>query len=154
MSIRQVFEQSIEIRAAATLVEQCIVDRTLMHKWLNPLLRCEPQGEWDTAVGSRSLFIIKIPVLQPTLESVVLERQPGLIVWGFDGFFKGCDRWECQPQIQGTLLINRFEFQIPNPLIRFGFNRFAAPWTQKDMKDQLRRLKRVAEQLSQKMGNG
>jgi hypothetical protein len=82
----------------------------------------------------------------------VLERQPGLIVWGFDGYFKGYDRWECQPQIQGTLLINRFEFQIPNPLIRFGFNQFAAPWTQKDMKDQLRRLKRVAEQLSQSTG--
>ncbi|TAE95000.1 MAG: SRPBCC family protein, partial [Oscillatoriales cyanobacterium] len=48
--------------------------------------------------------------------------------------------------------INRFEFQIPNPLIRFGFNRFAAPWTQKDMKSQLRRLKRVAEQLSQEIG--
>ena len=147
MSIRQVFEQSIEIRTAATLVERCIADRTLMHQWLNPLLRCEPVGEWDTAVGSRSLFIIKIPVWQPTLESVVLEREPGLIVWGFDGFFQGCDRWECQPQIQGTLLINRFEFEIPNQLIRFGFHRFAAPWTQKDMKDQLRRLKRVAEQL-------
>lgn len=153
MSIRQVFEQSIEIRAAATLVERCIADRALMHKWLNPVLRCEPVGEWDTAVGSRSLFIIQIPVLQPTLESVVLEREPGLIVWGFDGFFKGRDRWECQPQIQGTLLINRFEFEIPNPLIRYGFNRFAAAWTQKDMKDQLRRLKRVAEQLSQEMGN-
>lgn len=153
MSIRQVFEQSIEIRAAATLVERCIADRTLMHKWLNPLLRCEPVGEWDTAIGSRSLFIIQIPLWQPTLESIVLEREPGLIVWGFDGFFKGCDRWECQPQIQGTLLINRFEFEIPNPLIRYGFNRFAAPWTQKDMKDQLRRLKRVAEELSQDTGN-
>jgi Polyketide cyclase / dehydrase and lipid transport len=147
MSIRQVFEQSIEIHAAATVVERCISDRILMHKWLNPLLRCDPVGEWNTSVGSRSLFIIKIPLLQPTLESVVLEREPGLIVWGFDGFFQGCDRWECRSQIQGTLLVNRFEFEIPNPLIRYGFNRFAAPWTQKDMKEQLRRLKQVAEQL-------
>jgi hypothetical protein len=147
MSIRQVFEQSIEIRAAANVVERCISDRILMHKWLNPLLRCDPVGVWDTSVGSRSLFIIKIPLLQPTLESVVLEREPGLIVWGFDGFFQGCDRWECRSQTQGTLLVNRFEFEISNPLIRYGFNRFAAPWTQKDMKEQLRRLKQVAEQL-------
>lgn len=149
MPDRQVFEQSIEICATATVVERCITNRGLMHRWLNPMLRCEPVGEWDTAVGSRSRFLIQIPLWQPTLDSVVLEREPGLVVWGFEGFFLGCDRWECQPQAQGTRLLNRFEFEIPNPLIRFGFNRFAAPWTQADMQSQLRRLKRVAEELSQ-----
>ncbi|MGE5657939.1 MAG: SRPBCC family protein [Actinomycetota bacterium] len=149
MADRQVFEQSIEIRASATVVERCITDNVLMHKWLNPILRCEPVGNWDTTVGSRSRFIIQIPLLKPRLDSVVLEREPGLIVWGFEGFFQGCDRWECQPQAQGTRLLNRFEFEVPNPLIRFGFNRFAAPWTQADMQEQLRRLKRVAEELYQ-----
>lgn len=149
MADRQVFEQSIEIRASATVVERCITDNVLMHRWLNPILRCEPVGNWDTTVGSRSRFIIQIPLLKPRLDSVVLEREPGLIVWGFEGFFQGCDRWECQPQAQGTRLLNRFEFEVPNPLIRFGFNRFAAPWTQADMQEQLRRLKRVAEELYQ-----
>lgn len=149
MSSGQVFEQSIQINASATVVEHCITDRTLMHRWLNPALRCEPVGEWSTDVGSRSRFVIQIPVLEPTLNSVVVERAPGLIVWGFEGFFQGRDRWECQPVAQGTRLINRFEFEIPNPLIRWGFNTFAASWTKEDMQAQLRRLKRVAEERYQ-----
>ena len=149
MPFRQVFEQSINICASATVVERAITDRDLMHRWLNPLLRCEPIGEWDTSVGSRSRFIILIPLLKPTLISVVIEREPGLIVWGFQGFFQGRDRWECQPIPQGTKLINRFEFEIANPLIEFGFNRFAATFTKADMEAQLRRLKRVAEEINQ-----
>lgn len=147
MSISQVFQQTIQINASATVVERCIADRALMHRWLNPLLRCEPVGEWSTDVGALSRFVIQIPLLRPTLDSVVVEREPGLIVWQFQGFFTGRDRWECQPEGKGTQLLNRFEFEIPNPLIRFGFNRFASAWTQSDMRAQLRRLKRVAEEL-------
>lgn len=145
----QVFEQSIQINASATVVERCITDRGLMHRWLNPVLRCNPVGEWSTDVGSKSRFVIQIPLIEPTLETVVVEREPGLVVWGFEGFFQGRDRWECQPNAQGTHLINRFEFQIPNPLISWGFNRFASAWTQADMQAQLRRLKRVAEEIQQ-----
>lgn len=141
----QQFEHSIEINASPKVVEHCIRSRILMHKWLNPLLKCEPVGEWSTEVGSRSNFIIKIPIVQPTLEAVVKERKPGLIVWGFDGFFQGSDVWECKPTAQGTLLVNTFKFEIPNPVIRWGFNIFAASLTKMDMKSQLQRLKRVAE---------
>lgn len=143
----QVFEQSIQINASSTAVEQCITDRTLMHRWLNPVLRCEPIGEWNTECGGRSRFIIQIPVLQPSLKSIVAQREPGLIVWEFEGFFQGRDRWECQPNGKGTKLINRFEFDIPNPLVRYGFNTFAQTWTKQDMQAQLRRLKRVAEEV-------
>ena len=146
MSFSQVFEQHIFIRASATIVELCITDHILMHKWLNPMLRCEAVGTWDTFVGSRSRFIINIPFLQPSLHSVVAERKPGLIVWEFQGFFRGRDRWECQPETEGTRLLNRFEFEISNPIIKFGFNQFAASWTKADMEAQLRRLKRVAEE--------
>lgn len=145
----QVFEQAIQINASATVVERCITDRDLMHRWLNPALRCESVGDWSTEVGSRSRFIIQIPGLNPTLNSVVVERQPGVIVWEFEGFFQGCDRWECQPLAKGTRLINRFEFEIPNPLVRWGFNTFALTWTKEDMQAQLRRLKRVAEEQYQ-----
>ncbi|MBW4440069.1 MAG: SRPBCC family protein [Plectolyngbya sp. WJT66-NPBG17] len=143
----EVFEQSILIQASATDVERCFTDLNLMHRWLNPTLRCEPIEQWSTEVGSESRFVIQIPVLQPALKSVVAERQPGLVVWQFEGFFKGCDRWECNPEAKGTRLLNRFEFEIPNAIVRFGFNRFAAKWTQEDMQAQLRRLKRVAETL-------
>lgn len=144
----QVFEQSIQINAYSSIVERCITDLTLMHRWLNPALRCEPLGDlWSTDIGSKSRFVIQIPLIQPTLISTVVERQPGLVVWGFEGFFKGSDRWECQPEPKGTLLINRFEFEIPNPLVSWGFKTFAQTWTQSDMQAQLRRLKRVAEEL-------
>ena len=146
----QLLQQSIQINAPATLVEQCLTDLNLMHQWLNPLLRCEPLGEvWTTEIGSRSRFIIQIPGIKPTLNVVVIERQPGLIVWGFKGFFQGSDRWECQPMERGTLLINCFEFEIPNPLVSWGFQLFAAQWTSQDMQAQLRRLKRVAEAIYQ-----
>lgn len=148
----QVFEQFIQINASATAVEQCITDRELMHRWLNPALRCEPIGEWNTDRGGRSRFIIQIPILRPTLKSKVVEREPGLIVWEFEGFFQGRDRWECQPNNKGTRLINRFEFDIPNPLVRYGFNTFALKWTKQDMQAQLRRLKRVAEEVYRGLG--
>lgn len=152
MSNTQVFEQSIQIKASAIVVERCITDQTLMHRWLNPALRCEPIGEWSTELGSRSRFVIQIPFVQPTLKSIVVEREPGLVVWEFKGFFQGRDRWECQPAQKGTRLLNRFEFVIPNPVVSWGFNTFAANWTQNDMKAQLRRLKRVAEETYQEMG--
>jgi hypothetical protein len=144
-----IFEQSIQIKASATVVDKCITDLELMQRWLNPALKCEPMGEWGTSVGSRSKFIIQIPGIKPTLKNVVLAREPGLIIWGFDGFFTGKDRWECEPNERGTRLINRFEFNIPNRLIAWGFDRFAATWTKADMEAQLRRLKRVAEELHQ-----
>jgi hypothetical protein len=145
----QAFEQSIQIKASATAVEQCFTDLTLMHRWLNPALRCEPVGEWSTEVGSKSRFVIQVPLLHPTLNSTVIKREPGLVVWEFAGFFKGRDRWECQPTEKGTSLINRFEYDIPNPIIRYGFNTFAFNWTKQDMQAQLRRLKRVAEEVYQ-----
>lgn len=147
VKMSQQFEQSIQINAPASVVERCIADRVLMHRWLNPALRCEPVGDWSTDIGSRSRFIIGVPLLQPTLFSTVVERSPGLIVWQFEGFFQGRDRWECQPIEKGTRLLNRFEFEVPNPIVSWGFNTFAAAWTQKDMQAQLRRLKRVAETL-------
>ncbi|MBW4646137.1 MAG: SRPBCC family protein [Goleter apudmare HA4340-LM2] len=144
----QVLEQSIQINATATVVERCITDLALMHRWLNPVLCCEPVGEvWSTDLGSQSRFTIQIPLLQPSLKCVVAERQPGVVVWEFKGFFQGRDRWECQPIEKGTSLLNRFEFDIPNPLISWGFQTFAAAWTKQDMEAQLRRLKRVAEEV-------
>ena len=140
-------EQSIEIQASPEVVEYCISDRDLMHRWLNPMLTCEPIGTWSTQLNSRSRFIIKIPIWKPSLESKVIERESGLIVWEFQGFFQGCDRWECQPISGGTKLINRFEFTIPNPLVSFGFNVFAATLTKQDMEAQLKRLKLLAEGL-------
>ena len=76
MSSCQVFEQSIQIKASATTVERCITDLELMRRWLNPVLVCEPIGDWKTDIGGRSRFLIQIPLIQPTLKSTVIEREP------------------------------------------------------------------------------
>lgn len=146
MSCRQTFRQSIYIAASIAVVDRCITDPDLMHRWLNPALRCEPVGKWSTHVGSRSRFVVQVPLLQPSLDNLVTERQLGLVVWSFTGFFRGSDRWECQPEGTGTRLLNWFEFEIPNPLVRFGFN-LAATLTRQDMQAQLQRLKQIAEEL-------
>jgi hypothetical protein len=138
------FEQSVWIRAPLAVVDRTMTDRDLMHQWLNPLLRCEPIGNWSSEVGAQSRFIIAIPGLQPTLLSRVVERQLGLVVWEFEGFFRGRDRWECTPESDGTRLTNRFRFTIPNPVVRVGF-RLAASLTRRDMVAQLQRLKAIAE---------
>lgn len=145
MSSRQIFEQSISIKSSATIVEQCLTDLEIMHCRLNPIFKCKPVRKRSTEIGEKSRFIIKIPFFNPTLSSEVLEREPGLIVWKFEGFFRGRDHWECQPIATGTKLINRFEFEIPNPLVAWGFSKFATTWTKQDIREQLRRLKKVAE---------
>lgn len=142
-----VFEQSIHINAIATHVERCLTERELMHRWLNPALRCDPIETWSTDLGSQMRFVIQVPLLQPSLTSTVIEREAGLIVWAFEGFFTGSDRWECTPTATGTQLLNRFQFTIPNPIVAFGFQTFAAQWTQADMQSQLSRFKQVAESL-------
>jgi hypothetical protein len=149
MPTSQCFEQSIAIRTNSTTVERCFTDLALMNSWLNPILRCEALENlpWSTNLGAKSHFAIQIPVFKPVLMSTIVEREPGLVVWEFDGFFYGRDRWEVQPQDTGSLLINRFEFTIPNPIVAFGFNTFAANWTKADMAAQLERLKQVAERL-------
>ncbi|MEM7769286.1 MAG: SRPBCC family protein [Cyanobacteria bacterium P01_A01_bin.37] len=148
MSSCHTIEHSVYINASATAVEMCFTDLELMHRWLNPALRCDPVGSWTTDLGGRSRFVIRLPLIEPALQNTVVEREPGLVVWQFKGFFCGYDRWECCPGDRGgTQLINRFEFQIPNPLIRFGFHTFAEQFARQDMKAQLSRLKRVAEEI-------
>ena len=34
-----------------------------------------------------AVFSLKIPLLRPSLRNVVAKREPGLIVWEFNGFF-------------------------------------------------------------------
>ena len=151
----QTFTQSIDIIATPEQVERTFTELGLMQRWLNPMLVCTPVGQWSTAVGSRSQFVVKVPIGSLALENRVIDRAPGLVVWEFDGFFRGVDRWECHKIDIGikaeietrTRLTNCFSFDIPNPLIRFGFNAFAKRLTARDMTDQLHRLKTVAENL-------
>ncbi|MCF2970002.1 SRPBCC family protein [Synechococcus sp. Nb3U1] len=141
------YTQSIPIAAPIPQVDRCITDLDVMKRWLNPLLQCEAVGSPAAKLGSRYCFRMRIPWVSPQLDCVITERAVGLVQWQFEGFFTGTDRWECWPESGGTLLINRFEFHIPNPWVAAGFHLLAAGLTQQDMRAQLRRLKAVAESL-------
>lgn len=145
MPSTSIFQQSVTIQAHPVVVDRCFTDLRQMHRWLNPALRCDPIDPWDTQVGRRCRFVLRLPLWEPSLHCTVIERQPGLIVWAFEGFFRGQDRWEYDPTPEGTHLLNRFEFEIPNPVVAWGFQQIAAPWTRRDMEAQLHRLKEVAE---------
>jgi hypothetical protein len=146
------FEQVIDIQGTAAVVERCLTDQGLMHQWLNPALRCDAIGEWSVTEGSRSRFIIQIPVWEPSLFSEVVERTSHRIVWQFTGFFEGTDCWEwqdCTTAVgQKIRLRNCFTFKIPNPWVSLGFRWLAAPWTKRDMEAQLRRIQALAESLA------
>jgi len=142
-----VYTQAIEIAAGVAQVERCLIDPALMRRWLNPLLGCEALGSPTGQLGSRYRFFLRLPLVSPSLDCVIVERAEGLVQWQFEGFFQGTDRWECHPQASGTLLVNRFEFCIPNPWVTAGFHLVAAELTRHDMRAQLRRLKAVAEAL-------
>ncbi len=141
-----VFEQKILIAAPLPSVDRCLTEPDLMRRWLNPLLRCEPVGPWSCEVGGQFRFSLNLPPY-PSLACRVTARRPGLIEWTFSGFFDGTDRWECSSCRGGTELANRFCFEVPNPLVRFGFTVFASRATEADMRSQLTRLKVVAESL-------
>jgi hypothetical protein len=143
----EIFEQQIRIAASLGAAERCLSEPGLMRRWLNPLLECRSVGEWSTAVGSRFRFYLRLPPVHPHLECEVVERALGLVQWQFTGFFEGTDRWEVTGSDGDLLLVNRFCFDIPNPLVRFGFAIFAQALTRADMQAQLHRLKAVAETL-------
>lgn len=146
LQTHQTLEQSIVIAAGIDRVEDTITALEMMKHWLNPVLICEPiDGPWSTAVGAKSRFMVRIPGLNLVLQNQVVEREIGLVVWSFDGFFRGTDRWECQPHPEGTQLVNRFTFEIPNPIVRLGFTLFASTWTARDMQAQLQRIRAIAE---------
>lgn len=141
---KQVLEQSIQINASAVVVDRCITELDLQRRWQSG--SCEPVGEWSVAVGSYSRLTLKTPWFQFSLNRTVAVREPGLVVWSFNGLITGRDRWECRPRAIGTLVVNRWELQA-NPAISWGWQFLNRKWTNDEMAAQLMRLKYVAEEL-------
>ncbi len=146
---KQVWEQSIQINTSAVVVDRCITELNLLRQWMSS--SCEPIGDWSVSIGSYSRLVVKLSLFQFNLSRIVVVREPGLIVWGFDGLITGRDRWECRPHEQGTLLVNRWELQTSN-LAGWGWRRLASNWTADEMANQLRRLKYLAEELHYRSG--
>ncbi len=141
---KQIWEQSIQVDASAVVVDRCITELALQQRWRSG--RSEPIDNWSVAVGSYSRWLLPLPWWQLSLGRIVVIREPGLVVWGFDGLITGRDRWECCPSEQGTLVINRWEIQT-NSFIGWGWQRWNRNWINDQMVTQLMRLKYVAEEL-------
>ncbi len=142
-----IIENDILIEASPAAVERCFTDLERMRRWLHPLLRIEPvpvEGPWSTELGGRSRFTLAIPGLEPSLISQVVRREPGRIHWAFEGFFVGEDHWSWVATDVGCQLRNRFEFTIPNRVVAWGYERFGAPLTDRDMAAQLERIRQLA----------
>ena len=145
--MQQVFENSIEIRASATVVERCITETKSIKIWLGPLLSYEVVEVWGIPAESRAYLTINLPLFRPKLTTNVIWREPGLIIRECAGLLSGWDLWECLPTPEGTLLVNRLKIEISNPLIHWSFLNLAATAIKNGMKKRIKRLKKIAETI-------
>lgn len=141
---RQSWEQTIQIQASAVLVDRCLSELPLIHRWLGAAW--EPIGTWDLAVGSGSRQLVSVGGWQIKLSRIVLIREPGLVVWGLSGFLTGREYWECQPNEHGTLLIHRWELQFSS-VSGWGWSTWLGQRIQEARSEHLQQLKFLAEEL-------
>jgi hypothetical protein len=145
-------EKSIEIKASATVVDRCLTDLALMQRWRNGLVTCTARGEWSTSLGSRSRLRLENSFWPLALGQIVVQREPGAIVWEFSGWLRGSDGWECQPSASGTKLVHRWEWRAANGWIAWWWRSFGARAIEEDIEAQLMRIKYVAEELYYRSG--
>jgi hypothetical protein len=144
------YERSIQIEATATAVERCFTELDLVSQWLTPMFRCEAIGNWEAAVGNRCHLTIVSRFLRLGTIARVIVREPGSIVWQFEGALRGIDRWECEPNSEGTRLIHSREMTFSNPIFAWLFDRLFLSSTEHQNKVQISRLKAVAEEVQDK----
>ncbi len=145
-------ENEIRVAAPPLTAETYLLDPEKLHRWINPLFRFEPVGESGTTAGSRFRFVLQIPPIHPALEYEIAEHSfdptpdaPTVctVVYRFTGFMEGRDTWTFTAEGDGTRVWNRFEYDVPNPLVRLGWQILAEPFTVRDMREQMERLRRT-----------
>jgi hypothetical protein len=146
------WEKSIQIKASATVVDRCLTELALIQRWRSGLVTCAARGEWSTSLGSPSRLRLENSLWPLTLGQIVVQREPGLIVWEFSGGLRGTDGWECQPATNGTRLVNCWEWRAANGWINWWWRSFGAQAIADDIDAQLMRIKYVAEELYYRSG--
>lgn len=142
-------EEFIVVAASPERVEQVMTNQALMRRWMSPTVRFEPLEMWSFERGAR--WRLTLTGLGRVLESqyVVYDRQPGLILWAFDGFWEGFDawRWLTFPHdATKTLIQNRIEYNLRIPVLDLIWPTTIGPLMGWDAKVQMRRLKGVCEE--------
>jgi Polyketide cyclase / dehydrase and lipid transport len=145
-------QKSIYIKASATVVDRCLTELELIHRWRNGLVTCEALGEWLLSPGSRSRLRLENSLWPIVLRNNLVRREPGLVRWEFQGLLRGFDQWECQPAAAGTQLVNRWQWQAANGWLDWWWRNFGARAIEDDIEAQLMRIKYVAEEIYYRSG--
>ncbi|NJM08133.1 SRPBCC family protein [Candidatus Gracilibacteria bacterium] len=141
-------EEFIVVSATLVQVDAAMTERALMQRWMSPAVQFAPQhGNWSFAEGTR--WQLTLSGLGDLLraEYVVQERQPGLILWAFDGFWQGFDAWHWfAASAPGQVIIqNRIEYDLRVPGLAAIWPLTVGPLMGWDARTQMQRLKEVCE---------
>lgn len=142
-------EEFIAVRAGMERVGAVMTDERLMRRWMSPAVQFTPLEGWHFERGAR--WRLTLTGLGRLLEAnyVVFERQPGLILWAFDGFWEGFDAWHWLPMAadpQQTMIQNRIEYTLKIPGLDLIWPMTVGPLMGWDAHVQMRRLKAVCEE--------
>lgn len=146
---KHLLEEFIVVSAPMERVDAVMTDRALMLRWMSPAVRFEPLERWSFEQGAR--WRLTLTGLGRVLEASyrVYDRQPGLILWAFDGFWEGFDAWHWLPHEGSstqTLIQNRVEYTLRIPIMDLLWPATVGPLMGWDAKVQMRRLKSVCEE--------
>lgn len=125
-----------------------MTDRALMERWMSPAVVFSPLDGWRFDTGAP--WRMQLRGLGSLLDAgyIVADRQPGLILWAFDGFWEGFDAWHWRSLDDGrTLIQNRIEYNLRVPGLDLIWPLTIGPLMGRDADVQMQRLKRVCEQL-------
>lgn len=140
-----VLEAFISIQGSPSDVERSLTDRAIVHEWLSPLFQMELlEGEW-MAVGSIYQLRFKTLFLLPVVTYTLVERGESHLRLDFRGVWRGSDRWHWFADGPRTIVQNRVEYELSDPVMRSLLNVFFVIFGQLDMQVQMMRLQKVIE---------
>ncbi|MCG8353128.1 MAG: SRPBCC family protein [Chloroflexales bacterium] len=142
-------EEFVIVNTPMQRVEAVMTERNLMELWMSPAVRFEPLDDWRFATGDRWRMTLTGVGDLLHADYVVHDRQPGLVLWAFNGFWEGFDAWRWLPDSDApaaqTIIQNRIEYEIRIPGLDLLWPVTVGPLMGWDARVQMQRLKRVCE---------
>ncbi len=142
-----ILEEFTLVHAPMEAVDRIMTEKPLMDRWASPSVQFKPRNGWSFEKGAQ--WRLTLTGLGPLLSAdyVVYDRQPGLILWYYNGFWEGCDAWHwwqvpTAPQHQ-TIIQNRLEYELRIPGLELIWSSVMVPLMQFDARIQMMRLQRV-----------
>ncbi|NJP07861.1 MAG: SRPBCC family protein [Chloroflexaceae bacterium] len=150
-----VLEEFVVVHAPMDVVDRVITERNLMMRWASPSVRFDPLDGWRFDEGAPwKLTLTGLGDVMPA-DYVVHAREPGLILWAYNGFWEGFDAWHWFPASNDphgpTIIQNRLEYELRSPLLPLFWRFTLVPFMKWDAEVQMQRLKRVCEQEARRL---